>query len=81
MKKKYSASRRKKKIKTWNQPRIEWAEIAIVVFQAVTGTDREDAAADLLCDLMHWCDANGFDFETELDQARDHYDYESKHDD
>ena len=33
--------------------------------------------ADLLGDLMHWCDRNSFEFETELSRARHHYQAET----
>lgn len=41
-----------------NEARAEWAKTAIDAFQLATGTDDEDALADLLCDLMHFCDRN-----------------------
>ena len=46
-----------------NADRAEWAAAALRHFQCTTGTDYEDALGDLLCDLMHWCDRNNFDFE------------------
>ena len=36
-------------------------------------TDREDALADILTNLMHWCDRCEFDFNTELERARRNY--------
>jgi hypothetical protein len=56
-----------------NDKRAEWADRAIVEFQDATGTDREDALADLLCNLMHWCDRNGFGFDEELEHGRGMY--------
>lgn len=56
-----------------NDQRAEWAEAAIETFQATTGTDREDAVADLIADLRHWCDRNGLDWKTELDRGRAMY--------
>lgn len=56
-----------------NESRADWANEAILAFEAVTGTDREDALADLLCDLMHWADRNGEDFDKQLSRARQHY--------
>lgn len=32
--------------------------------------------ADLLANLMHYCDQNGFDFEDRLRVARDHFKFE-----
>ena len=59
-----------------NRGRAEWAEAYILHYQCRTGTDWEDAPADLLCDLMHFCDRESFDFERELDRARTHYEAE-----
>jgi hypothetical protein len=61
-----------------NNDRAKWAEAAIKEFERETGTDREDGLADLLCDLMHWADRNGFDFAAEMNQAAYHYDAETK---
>lgn len=62
-----------------NDNRAEWADGAIEAFQAATGTDREDALSDLLCDLMHLCDRDVFlgDFDTQLERARGHYEAET----
>ena len=60
-----------------NDRRAEWAGRAIASFCSATGTDEEDAACDLLADLMHWCDRNGEDFGHELARARDHYEAET----
>lgn len=56
-----------------NGRRADWAGLAIAAFMAATGTDLEDAMPDLLADLMHWSDRAGYDFDTALDRARDHY--------
>jgi hypothetical protein len=60
-----------------NDKRAAWAERAIVEFERATRTDREDALADLLADLFHWCDRNGVDFETELARGRGNYEEET----
>jgi hypothetical protein len=60
-----------------NDDRAAWAAAALVSFQSETGTDDEDALADLLCDLMHWCDRNASDFETCMSTARMHYEAET----
>lgn len=60
-----------------NEERAEWADAAVSAFQAETRVDLEDALCDLLADLMHWSDRNGFDFDNELRRARDHYDEET----
>jgi hypothetical protein len=60
-----------------NSDRAEWAASALRQFQCVTGTDYEDSLGDLLCDLMHWCDRNNFDFEAAFSRARGHYEAET----
>ncbi|MBA4068171.1 MAG: hypothetical protein C0501_31620 [Isosphaera sp.] len=56
-----------------NFDRAAWADKAIAAFRRETGTDREDALPDLLCDLMHWSDRAGYRFDAALNRARDHY--------
>jgi len=60
-----------------NNDRAEWAACCIRHFQCQTGTDWEDAVCDLLGDLMHFCDREGFDFRHELNRARTHYEAET----
>ena len=62
-----------------NDDRAGWADLALLAFQAATGTDREDALSDLLCDLMHLCDRDIFlgSFETQVERARGHYEAET----
>lgn len=61
-----------------NDERADWADGCIARFMSITGCDREDAPSDLLCNLMHWCDRNGLQFEDELDRGKDHYIDETK---
>jgi hypothetical protein len=56
-----------------NDSRARWAGAAVSVFMKETGTDQEDAMADLLADLMHWADRNQYDFDAALERARLHY--------
>ena len=56
-----------------NNDRAAWALCAIRAFMAETDTDYEDALSDLLCDFMHLCDREPFDFDAELARAKDHY--------
>lgn len=57
-----------------NDDRSNWAAAALSRFVECTGTDREDALADLLTDLMHLADREEvFDFERDLNRARVHY--------
>ena len=60
-----------------NDARAAWAATALRRFQEETGTDDETALTDLLCDLMHWCDRNGGDFDSSLAAARMHYEAET----
>lgn len=60
-----------------NAERADWAAAALCQFECATGTDYDDALADLLCDLMHWCDRNDFDFDAAMSIARMHYDAET----
>jgi hypothetical protein len=60
-----------------NNDRAEWAATALRQFQSSTGSDFEDALADLLGDLMHWADRNAVVFENELSRARMHYEAET----
>jgi hypothetical protein len=60
-----------------NDARADWAATALRCFARETGTDDEDALTDLLCDLMHWSDRHGGDFENALRLARLHYEAET----
>ena len=60
-----------------NGRRAGYVAAAIHQFQSSTGTDWEDAVADLLCDLIHFCDRESFNFDKELDRARMHYQAET----
>lgn len=67
-------------------PQIENAKRALQVdelverFQTVTGSEDSEALTDLLCDLMHWADLTGNEFETHLKLSRIHYKAEIKGD-
>lgn len=56
-----------------NERRGEWAGAALQEYQRQTGADIEDAVSDLMADLMHWCDQNNQEFDTELQRAHSHY--------
>jgi hypothetical protein len=51
----------------------ECAAAALSTFMKETGTDKEDALAD----LMHWADRGSHDFDAALDRARYHYEAET----
>jgi hypothetical protein len=56
-----------------NKDRAEWATAALRHFQSITGTDWEDCLGDLLCDLMHFANANNFDFKAAVIRASGPY--------
>jgi hypothetical protein len=56
-----------------NKDRAEWAGAALRHFQCITGTDWEDSLGDLLCDLMHFANANNFDFKAAVIRASSAY--------
>lgn len=62
-----------------NDDRAAWARHALTAFRRLTGTDREDALCDLLCDLMHLCDRDKRlgEFTAQLERAREHYEAET----
>lgn len=62
-----------------NADRAQWADAAIEAFIAETGTEEEDALADLLGDLMHWCDRHdgAGSFDHALARARNYYQEET----
>ena len=56
-----------------NENRAEWARDAIDRFVDRTGTEKEDALCDLLCDLQHYAEQYGYDFARELRRACHHF--------
>lgn len=60
-----------------NDRRAAWGENAIGSIMADTGTDQEDALADLLGDLMHYAHQNGEDFAAALRRACYHFEAET----
>jgi hypothetical protein len=60
-----------------NEYCAECAAAALLIFQNLTNSDREDAVSDLLADLMHWCDRHGRNFDNELRRALYHYEEET----
>lgn len=60
-----------------NQDRVKWAMAAVQVFADVTGLDTaselETAITDLLADMLHLCDAHGFQLAELLESANRHY--------
>lgn len=58
-----------------NADRAGWASIAVKIFIEETGTDNEDAIADLICNLMHLCDKTSLygNFANELRRAMENY--------
>jgi hypothetical protein len=60
-----------------NVKRASWAALALNAFMITTDCDQVDALADLLCDLMHWCDCNSMSFLTQMERAQRNYDAET----
>lgn len=62
-----------------NFKRAGWAKTALNLFQHDTGTDNEDAIADLVCNLMHLCkfepDKYG-DFEEQMERGKRNFEGE-----
>jgi hypothetical protein len=56
-----------------NGKRAEWAAECVSKFQQLTGTDKEDAVADLVCDLMHWCSREKQDPMNEVERGIRNY--------
>lgn len=56
-----------------NPRRVGWAASTLHHFQGLTNTDNEDVIADLLCDLMHYCDDTKQNFTRQLVRARGMY--------
>lgn len=55
---------------TINVSRAAWAREAVEAFGSITGADLyEEAACDLICDIGHLCDQEGFDFVALLRKA------------
>jgi hypothetical protein len=61
-----------------NQDRSGWAAEALVAFCNETGSDLEDAIADLIGDLGHFCDRHGMDLREQINRGRDFYLYETQ---
>lgn len=53
-----------------NEDRAQWAENALKTFSRETGSDMgREALHDLLCDLGHYADQLGLDFDDEMRRA------------
>jgi hypothetical protein len=61
-----------------NDKRAQWAANAVNTFLKVCKTDREDALADLLCDLRHYADRQGYDWTRDLRRAEMNYQAETE---
>lgn len=56
---------------------VKWASESLILHQDNTNSDDEDAVADLLADLMHYCDFHRLDFKDELRRAADNYEHDA----
>ena len=62
-----------------NAKRVDQAEVALLAFAEATGLSEADHdvwVSDLLCNLMHYCEQQGKDLETELAHGQMHYEAE-----
>lgn len=56
-----------------NEERAGWAASALDEFQSLTGADAEDSICDLLANLGHYADRNGYNLKAEVRRAAMHY--------
>lgn len=57
-----------------NADRAAWALATLTAFGEITGVDEYDTAiGDLICDLHHFADQEGIDWQEVLDRADMHY--------
>jgi hypothetical protein len=63
-----------------NEQRAEWARAAVIKFSNDTGSDAttDEALRDLLCNMRHYCDQNGWDFDEALARSTACYHEETK---
>lgn len=61
-----------------NESRAGSAQNALDAFWATGWSDDDEfLVSDLITNLMHWCDRNSRDFDTNLTRARGSYDQET----
>ena len=74
-------TRREVRAEATNADRAVWARRALATLQKETGLTDGDgldtALTDLLCDLMHFCDQHGLQFDRNLLRAQMHYSAET----
>lgn len=61
-----------------NGKRSEWAKAAVIAFVEATGSDLEDAVADLIADLGHFCDRHGMKLANEIGRGEEMYRFETQ---
>ena len=61
-----------------NNDRAYWALKAVQEFMRQTGTDREDAVVDLICDLLHLARSDGDDPRAVINNALSLFDAEEE---
>lgn len=59
-----------------NEKRADWAQLAVDRFRRACSTDKEDAIADLITNLLHLADREGFDPIHQLERGRMNYEAE-----
>lgn len=61
-----------------NNDRADYATYALRAMMKETGCELDEALGDLLCNLRHWCDRNGQDFDAVNYFAAQTYEEETK---
>jgi hypothetical protein len=61
-----------------NDKRAGWAKEAVIAFVVATGSDLEDAVADLIGDLGHFCDRHGMNLRAQIERGEEFYNYETQ---
>ena len=61
-----------------NTNRASFALKALEAFHEATGSDLQDAIADLIGDLGHFCDQHGIHLADEIDRGREMYGFETQ---
>lgn len=59
-----------------NEDRAEQVDDALIPYERLSGDDPNDQVADLLADVLHWCNVRNVCFTSSLKTAFMHYDAE-----
>lgn len=56
-----------------NNDRATWGGYAILMHAHLSNATKAEAPADLICNILHWCDRNRRDYEEVLMQGLSYY--------